>query len=122
VGIDVLGNQIAVQDMIKSISVVELRPKGSDGAEEELVEIARHGGAVWGTAVVTIEKDMYLEADSTGNLTVLQRDIDGLTEENRRRLNVTCEFRLGEMVNKMQPSMSRSTPLYTLLFRVLSGF
>ena len=38
-----------------------------------------------------------------GNLAIMKRDPEGVTVDDKRRLQVTGEFRLGEVVNKIVP-------------------
>ena len=47
--------------------------------------------------------NQWLVSDAEGNLIVLRRNVDGITEEDRRRLEVTSELLLGEMVNRIRP-------------------
>jgi DNA damage-binding protein 1 len=100
ISLDVSENIIAVGDMMKSISLVEYTP-GKGGLPDTLTEVARHMAAIWSTSVLHIEGQSYLETDHYGNLLVLRRNIDGLTPQDRRRLDVTSQFNLGEQVNKV---------------------
>jgi DNA damage-binding protein 1 len=93
-------NIIAVGDMMKSISLVEYTP-GKGGLPDKLDEVARHMDAIWTTSVVHIEGQSYLETDHYGNLLVLRRNINGVTLEDRKRLEMTSEMNLGEQVNKV---------------------
>ncbi len=95
------GNIIAVSDLMKSVSLVEYT-KGDKGLPDKLEEVARHPLAVWSTAVSHIEDGSYLESDQDGNLIILQRNVDGVTLEDKKRLEVTSEMNLGEMVNRIQ--------------------
>ncbi|KAI9736439.1 MAG: hypothetical protein M1818_006173 [Claussenomyces sp. TS43310] len=97
----ITGKIIAVADMMKSVSLVEYRP-GKEGLEDELVEVARHFQSCWGTAVSHVEGDTFLESDADGNLIVLRRNPEGVTLEDRKRLEVTSEMNLGEMVNRIR--------------------
>jgi len=99
IGID--GNNIAIADLMKSVSLVEYK-RGEAGVNPELVEVARHLQSVWATAVGHIEGDTWLEADADGNLIVLRRNLAGITLEDRKKLEVTGEFGLGEMVNRIR--------------------
>lgn len=100
----VKGNIIAVADLMKSVSVLEYRPRSRAAAmQDELVEAARHYQTVWTTAVSDVDKDIWLLADSEENLLVLSKDTEGATEEDRKRLRVTSELSLGEMVNRIRP-------------------
>lgn len=97
----VTGNTIAVTDLMKSISLVEYK-KGRAGGSDQLTEIARHFETMWGTAIAQVADNTYLESDAEGNLVVLQHEANGFSEEDRRRLRVTSEFLLGEMVNRIR--------------------
>jgi DNA damage-binding protein 1 len=105
------GNEIAVADMMKSLSVLVYTPResGSDG-KDSLVEVARHYQLLWATAVTQVEKDTWLEADAEGNLVVLTRNREGVTEDDRRHLQVVSEIRLGELVNAMQTIEVKASP------------
>ena len=95
------GNLIAIADVMKSVSIVEYTV-GVKGLPDSLKEIARHFQTAWATAVAFITKDSVLEADAEGNLMVLARNTSGVTPEDQRRLEMTSEIRLGEMVNRIQ--------------------
>ncbi|EME40732.1 hypothetical protein DOTSEDRAFT_177898 [Dothistroma septosporum NZE10] len=97
----VTGNVIAVTDLMKSMSLVEYK-KGRTGMPDTLTEIARHFETLWGTAVANVADNTYLQSDAEGNLIVLQHDTNGFSEEDRRRLRVTSELLLGEMVNRIR--------------------
>jgi len=101
VDLAVTGNIIAVADLMKSICILEYAP-GKDGVQGELVEVARHFQMSWATAVSHIEDDSYLESDGDGNLTVLRRNVAGVTLEDRQRMEVTSEMNIGEMVNRIR--------------------
>ncbi|RKF55110.1 DNA damage-binding protein 1a [Golovinomyces cichoracearum] len=101
--IDIVVNNktIAVADLQKSLVLLEYHPS-KDGKSNKLVEIARHYQAYWATAASHLGDESYLESDQEGNLIILRRNIEGLTAEDKRRLNITGEFHLGEMVNRIQ--------------------
>ena len=100
ISLDISENIITVGDMMKSISLVEYTP-GKEGLPDTLHEVARHMDAIWTTSVVHIEEQSYLESDHYGNLLVLRRNINGVTLEDRKRLEMTSEMNLGEQVNKI---------------------
>lgn len=102
-------NTIAVADLMKSVSLVEFKP-GQDGLPDSLTEVARHYQTLWSTAVAQIEENYYLEGDAEGNLVVLSRNTTGVTDDDKRRMEVTSELRLGEMVNRIQPMTVQSSP------------
>lgn len=86
---------------MKSLSVTTYAP-GSVGLEDTLTETARHYQTAWSTAVAHVGEDTWLEADAEGNLMVLHQNVGGVTSDDRRRLEVTSELRLGEMVNRIR--------------------
>lgn len=100
ISLDVSDDMIAIGDMMKSISLVQYIP-GADGLPDKLTEVARHMDAIWTTSVVHLEEQSYLGSDHYGNLLVLRRNLNGMTLEDRKRLEVTGEMNLGEQVNKI---------------------
>ncbi|KAL1643749.1 hypothetical protein SLS58_004765 [Diplodia intermedia] len=101
IDITVTGNQIAVADLIKSVSVLEYRP-GSGEQNDELKEVARHVQVSWSTALAEVNENTYLQADAEGNLILLERDVSGVTEEDRKRLLLRGDMLLGEQVNRIR--------------------
>ncbi|KAF2721594.1 hypothetical protein K431DRAFT_284744 [Polychaeton citri CBS 116435] len=97
----VTNDVIAVTDLMKSVSMVKYT-RGRGGSNSTLAEIARHFETVWGTAVANVAENTYLESDAEGNLIVLQHEINGFSEADRRRMRVTSEMLLGEMVNRIR--------------------
>ncbi|KAI1381844.1 mono-functional DNA-alkylating methyl methanesulfonate N-term-domain-containing protein [Hypoxylon crocopeplum] len=95
------GNMIAIADLMKSMTLVEYVPP-ADGEGAKLVEISRHYQSFWATAACHVDQESWLESDAQGNLLVLRRNLAGVTTEDKRRMEVTSEINLGEMVNKMQ--------------------
>jgi DNA damage-binding protein 1 len=100
IALDVSGNIIAVGDVMKSISLVEYTP-GKEGLPDKLEEVARHMESSWTTSVAHIEGHSYLTSDQYGNLLVLRRNVNGVTLEDRKRMEMTSEMNLGEPVNKI---------------------
>ncbi|KAI1131340.1 mono-functional DNA-alkylating methyl methanesulfonate N-term-domain-containing protein [Nemania abortiva] len=95
------GNTIAVADLMKSMSLVEFTP-ATDGQPPKLTEVSRHYQSVWATALCHVEGDAWLESDTQGNLMVLRKNVTGVTLDDKRRMDMTSEINLGEMVNKMR--------------------
>jgi DNA damage-binding protein 1 len=114
--LDVKGNLIAISDVMKSITILKLS-LGTQGMPDRLVELARHQQAVWSTAVSILDDDTYLEGDADGNILMLARNKSGLTEHERKRLDVTADFRLGEMINRIQSFQVASNPASTVIPR-----
>lgn len=109
VDLSIHGNMIAVADLMKSVSLVEFVP-GKDGNPPKLVEQGRHYQSGWATAVCHVEDESWLEADSQGNLMVLRRNPGAVLLEDRRRLQMTSEINLGEMVNKIRKISVETSP------------
>jgi DNA damage-binding protein 1 len=120
VDLAVEGNTIAVADLQKSVVLIEYVP-GRDGEEPKLVQRARHSAAVWATSVAHIEGDSWLEADAQGNLLVLRYNRDGLTEEQKQRLEMTSEINLGEMVNRIRKISVETSPNATMVPKAFLG-
>lgn len=102
IDVTVTGNLIAVSDLMKSVSIVEYK-EGENGLPDTMTEVSRHFQTVWATGVSCIDQDTFLESDAEGNLIVLRRNVHGVTDDDRRRLEVTSEISLGEMVNRIRP-------------------
>lgn len=102
IDVTVNGSLIAIADLMKSLVVVQYE-RGEAGLPDTLKEIARHFQTTWATAVAEVEENTYVESDAEGNLAILYRDPNGVTEDDKRRLNVSSEMQLGEMVNRIRP-------------------
>ncbi|KAL4794230.1 mono-functional DNA-alkylating methyl methanesulfonate N-term-domain-containing protein [Aspergillus venezuelensis] len=120
VDVTVTDNTIAISDLMKSVCIVEYQ-EGENGAPDKLVEVARHFQTVWGTGVTSIAPDNYLESDAEGNLIVLRRNRSGVEEDDRRRLEVTGEISLGEMVNRIRPVNIQQLPSAAVVPRAFLG-
>ncbi|KAM0713170.1 hypothetical protein Q7P35_000622 [Cladosporium inversicolor] len=116
IDITVTDSVIAVTDLMKSVSLVEYT-KGRAGLPDTLSEVSRHYETLWGTAVANVADNTYLEADAEGNLIVLQRDVTSYSEDDKRRLRVTSEILLGEMVNRIRRIDVQPTPNATVIPR-----
>ncbi|CAG7564067.1 unnamed protein product [Fusarium equiseti] len=101
IDLDVSGNMIGVGDLMQSLSLIEFVP-AQDGNKAKLEERARHYESIWTTAVCHIEGERWLEADSQGNLVVLQQNVDAPTEQDRSRLQITSEIGIGEQINRIR--------------------
>ncbi|KAJ5894824.1 hypothetical protein N7495_006515 [Penicillium taxi] len=101
VDLTIVDDMIIVADLMKSVCLVKYVP-GKNGIKDSLVEIARHYQAIWSTAVASIGEDTVLVSEARGNLIVLSRNSEGVTEADRLRLIPTSEISLGEMVNRIR--------------------
>ena len=85
---------------MKGVMVLEYKA-GQDG-NDKLEEVSRQYAVSWVTAVEALDENSCLSADADCNLTVLGRDLEGVTEEDSHKLRATSEMRLGEMVNRIR--------------------
>ena len=76
--------------------------RGEAGLPDKLSEVARHYQTAWATSLAEVDENTYLESDAEGNLVLLYRDPDGVTVDDRKRLNLSAEMHLGEMVNRIR--------------------
>jgi DNA damage-binding protein 1 len=95
------GSLITIADLMKSAVVVEYK-RGDKGLPDTITEVARHFQTTWATAIAEVDENTYLEGDAEGNLAVLYRDPNGVTEDDKKRLNMSSEMQLGEMVNRIR--------------------
>ncbi|KAI5270696.1 hypothetical protein E4T47_06014 [Aureobasidium subglaciale] len=109
IDVSVTGDKITIADLMKSVSVVQYK-QGANGQDDNLSEVARHYDTTWGTAVANIEANTYIESDAEGNLLVLNQDVNGFSEEDKRRLRVLSDMQLGEMVNRIRRIEVQPTP------------
>ena len=114
------GPRIAIADLMKSLVVVEFQ-RGETGLPDKLVEVARHFQVTWATACAEVDENTYLESDAEGNIMVLYRDPNGVTEDDRRRLNVSSEMLLGEMVNRIRRIDVATAPDAAVIPRAFMG-
>lgn len=105
VDLTVDNNLIMVADLMKSVCILEYT-EGQNGAENNLQEVGRHFQTVWSTALASVgsaEENTILVGEAQGNLIVLERNLNGVTDHDRRLLLPSSEIALGEMVNKIRP-------------------
>jgi DNA damage-binding protein 1 len=102
VDLTVVGDLIAVADLMKSVCLIKFE-NGKDGEPDKLTEVGRHYQTVWSTGVAYVGDNTFLQSDAEGNLIVLSRNMNGVTPQDKHRLEPTSEMSLGEMVNRIQP-------------------
>lgn len=95
---------------MKSLSILQVVPPNSTNPEYKLRETSRHFATVWSSATAAIAENEWVVADMEGNLITLRQGSQDTEGDYRRRLEVTGEFRLGEVVNKIVPLSSTPAP------------
>ena len=105
---------------MKSVSIVEYK-QGENGLPDSLTEVARHFETFWSTAVASVAENCFLEGDAEGNLIVLNQNIQGVTDDDKRRMDVTSEMLLGEMVNRIRPVNVQPSPGTAIVPRAFLG-
>ncbi|KAI5795530.1 mono-functional DNA-alkylating methyl methanesulfonate N-term-domain-containing protein [Geopyxis carbonaria] len=63
--------------------------------------VSRTFKTTWTTAVEMISKDTIVSSDSEGNLSVWQKN-PSVVAEDQKRLEILCDVKLGEMVNRIR--------------------
>lgn len=107
VGLAINGNNIAITDLMKSVSILEYRC-GEKGLPPTLTEVARDWDNRWGTAVGHLESNTYVGADGTGNLKVLKynprKEMLPYEQEavDNNKLENVGEYHLGENVTAIR--------------------
>jgi len=122
--LSVVGNRIAVADVMKSAFVLEYRPgrTGIGGDDpDKLVKLARHPQTSWAVSIGEITPTVWLEGDSEGNLLVLNQDLAGVTQDDRETLRLTSEMYLGEMVNRIRVIDVKAQPNIVVQPRAFLG-
>jgi len=122
--LSVVGNRIAVADVMKSAFVLEYRPgrTGIGGDDpDKLVKLARHPQTSWAACIGEITPTVWLEGDSEGNLLVLNQDLAGVTQDDRETLRLTSEMHLGEMVNRIRVIDVKAQPNIVVQPRAFLG-
>ncbi|KAF2659191.1 hypothetical protein K491DRAFT_689546 [Lophiostoma macrostomum CBS 122681] len=120
IDITVNSSLITIADLMKSAVVVHYKP-GETGLPDTITEVARHFQTTWATAVANVGENTYLESDADGNLIVLYRDPNGVTEDDQRRLTVSSEMLLGEQVNKIRTIDVATAPDAVVVPRAFMG-
>ena len=122
--LSVVGNRIAVADVMKSAFVLEYKPgrTGAGGDDpDKLVVLARHPQTSWAISIAEITPTTWLEGDSEGNLLVLNQDLAGVTQDDRETLRLTSEMHLGEMVNRIRVIDVKAQPNSAVQPRAFMG-
>lgn len=105
IAIDVLGDQLAIGDMLRSANVLRLSPEA-----DRVTEVARDYYTGWSTAVKFLDKDHLLLADDHGNLSQLMMMPDPNFVAERLILDHVSGFHIGTVVNAIeQGSLSERT-------------
>lgn len=82
---------------MKGTSLLEWCSKKSS-----LSEVARNYKTQWVTAVALLDQETVVSADAEGNVLVQKWEVNGVTEGDKRKLQVTGEMRIGEMINRFR--------------------
>ena len=82
---------------MKSLTIVEV------SSSYTMKEVARHYESLWASSTTAIGENEWVVADMDGNLAVMRRNLEGVTVDDKKRLQTTGLFRLGELVNKIIP-------------------
>ncbi|KAI5843023.1 mono-functional DNA-alkylating methyl methanesulfonate N-term-domain-containing protein [Morchella snyderi] len=100
IDLGVRDNMIAVGDLMKGPSLLEY--SSQNGIDYKLNEVARNYQTLWTTAIELWDKETIICGDAEGNMSIWRRDVNGVTDEDRKRLQLVGEIRIGEMVNRIR--------------------
>lgn len=101
IDLGVRGNMIAVGDLMKGPSLLEYS-SSENGTSFKLEEVARNYQTLWTTAIELWDKETVICGDAEGNMSIWRQDVNGVTEEDQRRLQLVGDIRIGEMVNRIR--------------------
>lgn len=121
IALSVAGTHIAIADLMKSVSVVRYSTPTHPGGPHLLNEVARHFQTAWATAVEYVDNHTWLESDAEGNLMVLRQNVAGVTADDKRRLEIVGEIRLGEMVNRIRRVEVEESPNAVVVPKAFMG-
>eukprot|EP01043_Picozoa_sp_COSAG02_P009327 COSAG02_NODE_314_length_24915_cov_18.575596_27_plen_1109_part_00 len=100
--IAVRGDFVVVGDLMKSVSLLQYKPPGSDGSSDSvgsIEEVAKDFDANWMTAVSTIDDHTFIGAEHEYNIFTVRRNNDATSDEEKKRLEVVGAFHVGEFIN-----------------------
>ena len=100
-----MGDFLLVGDVLRSVTLLQY--KASDGVLEE---VARDFNSNWMTAVEVISEEKFLGTDDHGNLFIVRRNSDALTEEERGKLEACGEISFGDQINVLRKGTLTSQP------------
>lgn len=99
---------IAVGDLVKSVAIITVStPQENEDEEWRIHELARHYATLWTSAVAAVGEQEWTVADMEGNIAMLRQNPDAYGDE-KKKLEVSGEMRLCEVVNKIIPITSSS--------------
>ena len=94
------GDDIIVGDLMKSVCLLNYNDE-----TETISELARDYHPGWTTAVESLSDDVIIAGENSYNLYTLRKRTDGMTDDEKRRLEPVGCFHLGEFINKFRPGM-----------------
>ncbi|KAF8461342.1 mono-functional DNA-alkylating methyl methanesulfonate N-term-domain-containing protein [Kalaharituber pfeilii] len=112
IDISVYNSTVAIGDMMRGATLLRY-----NHSTKKLVELARNYSTMWVSAISLIGPATVVVADAEGNLVLQQYEGgevgesgEGVLEEDKRKLRIIGEFRLGEMVNRIRRIPSALPP------------
>lgn len=112
IDLGVRDNMIAVGDLMKGPSLLEY--SSQNGTDYKLDEVARNYQTLWTTAIELWDKETIICGDAEGNMSIWRRDVNGVTDEDQKRLQLVGDIRIGEMVNRIR----KGEPLTPFTFSI----
>ncbi|KAG0637962.1 mono-functional DNA-alkylating methyl methanesulfonate N-term-domain-containing protein [Tuber brumale] len=95
------GDVIAVCDFMHGPSILQ-QIENKENKSTEFVEVARAPKPSWLTALELLDEKTVFCADTDSNLVVWQRQLSGVTEDDRRQLRQIASMKVGENVDRIR--------------------
>lgn len=111
VSLQTRGDFILVGDIVKSVTLLVYKPE--DG---NIQYLAKDHTVVWTMATYMLDDETFVGCDTSHNLLMWKKNVDGTTDEELRKLNTEGKFHLGDQVNRFREGslvmrMPESNPL-----------
>ncbi|KAG0134320.1 mono-functional DNA-alkylating methyl methanesulfonate N-term-domain-containing protein [Tuber indicum] len=92
---------IAVCDFMHGPSILQ-HIEDKENKSAEFVEVARAPKPSWLTALELLDEKTVFCADTDGNLVVWQRQLSGVTEDDRKQLQQIASMKVGENIDRIR--------------------
>ncbi|TPX30298.1 hypothetical protein SmJEL517_g06115 [Synchytrium microbalum] len=90
------GHFLLVGDLMKSVSILRL------GADDSLEEVSKDFATHWMTAVQMLDDETCIGGDSSYNILAWRKRSEGVTDDERQRLELIGEWHVGDQVNRFR--------------------
>eukprot|EP00049_Salpingoeca_infusionum_P011171 m.192501 g.192501 ORF g.192501 m.192501 type:complete len:1091 (+) comp14856_c0_seq1:34-3306(+) len=99
--IDTRDNVVLVGDLMRSVTLLSY----TDTPVPKFTVLGQNETFLWTQACALVDTDTAIVADNAYNLSVVKRNLDAPTPEERKTLQTVAQFHLGEIVNDIKPGV-----------------